>query len=268
MKHQAEIGVFGGSGFYKLFNKAERIKLKTPFGVPSSEITIAKVSGRKVAFLPRHGDKHQFPPHKINYRANLYAFKMLGVERIISPCAAGSLQPEIKPGDFVVLDQFFDRTNGRKDTFYDGPQTTHIAGANPYCPELSEIAFKAAQKLIIPVRKYGTVVVINGPRFSTVAESKFFAEQEWEVVNMTQYPEVILARELAMCFCGVALITDWDVGLAASKAVKPVSLAEVLKVFNDNVEKSQKLVFEIIKNLPKKRNCECPKALAGARIKV
>lgn len=268
MKHRAEIGVFGGSGFYKLFDKAEKIKLETPYGEPSAEITIARIFGRKVAFLPRHGERHQFPPHMINYQANLYAFKKLGVERIISPCSAGSLQSEIKPGDFVILDQFFDRTKGRKDTFYDGPQTTHIAGANPYCPELSEIAYEAAQKLIIPVNKRGTVVVVNGPRFSTVSESKFFTQQEWEVVNMTQYPEVILARELEMCFCGIALITDWDVGLAATKAVKPVSLEEVLKVFKENTEKSRRLVFEIIKNLPEYRSCECGKALVGARIKV
>jgi 5'-methylthioadenosine phosphorylase len=262
------IGVFGGSGFYKLFEKAKKVRVKTPYGEPSSPITIAKVAGWKVAFLPRHGEKHQFPPHKVPYKANLYAFKMLGVERIISPCAAGSLQPHIKPGDFVILDQFFDRTKGREDTFYDGPQTTHIAGAYPYCPQMSKIAYNCARKLKIPVHPKGTVVVVNGPRFSTVAESQFFTHQGWEVINMTQYPEVILAKELGMCFVGIALITDWDVGLAAGGKVKPVSLDRVIKVFNQNNEKAQNLIIEIIKNLPAKRKCRCSQALKGAQIKV
>lgn len=268
MKNEAEIGVFGGSGFYQLFEKAEKLKIKTPYGDPSAEITLIEIDGKKVAFLPRHGLKHQFPPHKVPFKANLYAFKKLGIKRIISPCSAGSLQPEIKPGDFVILDQFFDRTKGREDTFFDGPETTHISGAHPYCPQLREIAFKQSQKLRIPVHKKGTVAVINGPRFSTVAESQFFTNQGWEVVNMTQYPEVVLARELEICFLGIALVTDWDVGLAAGKAVKPVELKEVLKVFSQNLKKARQLVLEIIKALPEKKNCQCDQALKGARIKV
>lgn len=265
---KAEVGVFGGSGFYRLFEKAQKIKLKTPYGDPSAKITIAEVFGRKVAFLPRHGEKHQFPPHQVPYRANLYAFKMLGAERVISPCSAGSLQPGIKPGDFVILDQFFDRTKGRQETFYDGPQTIHVSQAYPYCSQLRGVALRCAQKLKISVHKKGTVVVINGPRFSTVAESQFFTYQGWEVVNMTQYPEVILAREMEMCFLGIALVTDWDVGLAAGKIVEPVEFGEIVRVFNLNLEKARKLVFEIIKNLPKKRSCVCGEALKQARVKA
>lgn len=263
---RCKIGVLGGSGFYKFFEKAQKVFIKTPYGKPSAEITIAEIAGWKVAFLPRHGRKHQFPPHKVPYKANLWAFKQLGVTRVISPCAAGSLQPHIRPGDFVILDQFFDRTKDREDTFYNGPETTHIAGAYPYCSQLRDIAYNCAKKLKIPVHKSGTVVVINGPRFSTVAESQFFTQQGWEVINMTQYPEVILARELEMCFVGIALITDWDVGLAAGGKIKPVGLEEVIKVFNQNNEKAQSLVMEIIKNLPQRRRCNCGRALDGAQI--
>ncbi len=261
----AEIGVFGGSGFYSLFNKAERIKLTTPYGSPSAPVTIGEIDGKRVAFIPRHGEKHQYPPHKVPYKANIYAFKMLGVENIISPCAAGSLQPKIKPGHFVILDQFFDRTHGREDTFYNGPKTVHIAGAKPYCPNLQKIALESCKKLKIPVHKNGSVVVINGPRFSTTCESAFFAKLGYGVINMTQYPEAVLAREQEICFLGIALITDWDAGIAKNGKVKPVELSEVMKVFVENNEKSKKVSFQIIKRLPHKRDCLCAHALSGAR---
>lgn len=263
---EAEIGIIGGSGFYDLASGLKEIKVETPYGLPSDKIVLGKIAGRKVAFLPRHGKRHQFPPHKIPYKANLFAFKKLGITRVIAPCAAGSLQPSIKPGDFVILDQFFDRTKGREDTYYHGPEVTHIAGASPYCPQLRGIAFQAAKELKIPVHEKGAVVVINGPRFSTISESKFFTKQGWEVINMTQYPEVILARELEMCYVGTALITDWDVGLVSAKRIKPVEFREVIKVFNQNVEKARKLVFEIIKDIPKRRSCPCRRALEGARF--
>ncbi len=183
MVNMAEIGVFGGSGFYYL-EGAEEIKVDTPYGAPSDNIAITTLGGKRVAFLPRHGKRHQIPPHMINYRANLWAMKELGVTRIISPCAAGSLQAGVKPGDFVICDQFVDRTYGRKDTFYDGPVTTHISTADPYCPEMSRLAVETAKKLGIPVHETGTVVVIQGPRFSTRAESRWFASQGWEVINV------------------------------------------------------------------------------------
>ncbi len=261
-----EIGVFGGSGFYSLFEKPQKINLETPYGKPSAPITIAEISGEKVAFLPRHGEKHQYPPHKIPYKANIYAFKMLGVKNIISPCSAGSLSPKIKPGSFVILDQFIDRTHSRDDTYYHGPLTIHIGGAQPYCPILQKIAYNACQKLKIKAHKKGTVVVINGPRFSTTAESYFFSKFGFETINMTQYPENILAREQEICFLGIALITDFDAGLAAQGKIKPVELKEVLKVFKENNEKSKRLIFEIIKNLPHQMDCFCLHALENARI--
>lgn len=263
---KVSIGVFGGSGFYSFFDKSETVKISTPYGSPSAEITIAEIAGKKVAFLPRHGLKHQFPAHKVPYKANLYAFKELGVERIISPCTVGSLQTNIKPGDFVVLDQFFDRTKGREDTFFDGPETVHVSAANPYCPELRKVSLAACRKLEIPVHQKGTVVVINGPRFSTSAESLFFTNQGFDVINMTQYPECMLAREMEMCFTGIALVTDWDAGLSAKGKVKPVEFKEIIEIFNKNLDKSRKLVLEIIKNIRDKRDCTCEKALEGARI--
>lgn len=263
---KADIGVFGGSGFYSLFGKPEKVKIKTPYGNPSSEITIAQVFGKRVAFLPRHGIKHQFPPHKIPYKANIYAFKKLGVKTIISPCAAGSLNSKIKPGDFVILDQFIDKTKNREDTFYNGPETVHLAGANPYCLKLRKIAFLASTKLNISVHEKGTVVVINGPRFSTTAESMYFTNLGFDVINMTQYPEVILAGEQEICFLGIALITDWDAGCIAKGKVKTVETQDVLKILNQNVKKSQELIYEIIKILNLKEDCLCRHSLKKAKI--
>ena len=263
---KAEIGVFGGSGFCSFFEKATKVNINTPYGKPSAEITIAEVFGKKVAFLPRHGLKHQFPPHKVPFKANIYAFKKLGVKTIISPCAAGSLQAKIKPGDFVILDQFIDRTKGREDTYFNGPEVAHIGGATPYCPRLSQVAIKACRKLKIQAHKKGTVVVVPGPRFSTAAESMLYTSQGGEVINMTQYPEVVLAREMEICFLGIALITDYDVGLSAKRKVKAVDSKEVIRVFNQNLEKSRKLILEIIKNIPAKRDCLCATALEEARI--
>lgn len=261
-----DIGVFGGSGLYSLFEKSETIKISTPFGEPSANITIAEVGNKKVAFLPRHGLKHQYPPHKVPYKANIHAFKQLRVKRIISPCAAGSLDADIKPGDFVILDDFADRTKGRDDTYFNGPQTAHIAGTDPYCPNLRKIAIQSCQKLNINVHQQGTVVIVNGPRFSTASESKYYMGQGWQVINMTQYPEVILAREQEICFVGIALITDWDIGLAATGKIKAVDSQTVIKVFNENLTKSRDLIFEIINNLDKEELCSCHEALKEAMI--
>ncbi len=264
MEKDVKIGVFGGSGFYSLLDHAEKIKVDTPYGPTSDLITIGEVEGKKVAFLPRHGEKHSLPPHKIPYRANLWAMKELGVERIIGPCAAGSLQPHVKIGDFVISDQIVNRTYRREDTFYDGPVVTHVSFADPYCPELRKIAIESAKKLSLPHHEKGTVVVIEGPRFSTRAESKFYSAQGWEVINMTQYPEALLARELEMCYVNIALITDYDVGMEGK--VPPVSHEHVIKVFKENNEKLKQLIFEIIKNIPDERHCGCGSALSGARF--
>ena len=199
-KAQAEIGVFGGSGFYSLLDGVDEVTLETPYGAPSAKVAIGEIGGRRVAFLPRHGKDHQLPPHIINYRANIWAMKELGVTQIIGPCASGSLQPRVKPGDFVFCDQYVDRTKGRIDTFYDGPVATHISSAEPYCPAMRSIAIGAAAELEINAHEEGTVVIIQGPRFSTKAESRWFSAQGWEVINMTQYPEAYLARELEICY--------------------------------------------------------------------
>lgn len=261
---KVEIGVIGGSGFYKFLGGKE-ILVKTPYGQPSDRILISEYSGQKIAFLPRHGKKHQYPPHKINYRANLFALKKLGVKRIIAPCAVGSLKPETKPGHFVICDQFIDRTKRRIDTFFDGPKVAHISMAQPYCPELREIAIQGCQKLKIPFHKEGTVIVIEGPRFSTRAESEIFSKIA-DVINMTQYPEVVLARELEMCYLNISLVTDYDVGLKGRKDIKPVTAKEVMKIFQKNNEKVKELILEIIKNIPEKRNCECSSVLKEATL--
>lgn len=261
---KAEIGIFGGSGLYKFFNQGKWVDIKTPYNKPSDKIFLTEYKGRKIAFLPRHGKKHQFPPHKINYRANVDAFKKLGVKIIISPAAVGSLQPDIKRGDFVICNDFIDRTKNRKDTFFDGPKTVHISSADCYCEQLGKIAVQACKKNKIRVHPKGTNVVIQGPRFSSKAESKWFTKMGWDIVNMTQYPEVILAREAEICYLGIALITDYDVGLAG---IKPVSFDEIRRVFGQNIKNVKKVILEIISNIPKEYSCkQCHEALKGAEV--
>lgn len=243
----AEIGVFGGSGFYSFLENTELIQVETPYGCPSGPITLGEIGGKKVAFLPRHGERHTLPPHKINYRANVWAFKSLGITRVISPCAAGSLQKHIEPGQFVFCDQYVDRTSGRDDTFFDGPLTTHVSAADPFCNDLRNVAIASAKDLGIPHHETGTVVVIQGPRFSTRAESQWFKSAGWEVINMTQYPEVHLVKELEMASLSIALITDYDCGV---DDVPPVSHDQVVKVFTENNHKLKDLLFKLITDLP------------------
>jgi 5'-methylthioadenosine phosphorylase len=254
---QAQIGIFGGSGFYALADQVEEVAVNTPYGAPSDRIAITEIAGRRVAFLPRHGKQHQYPPHLINYRANLWAMQSLGVRQIIGPCAAGSLQPRIKPGDFVVADQFVNRTWGRADTFVNGPVITHLSSADPYCPRMRELAVAIARKSGITVHERGTVVVIQGPRFSTRAESKEFSRNGWEAVNMTQYPEGWLARELGICYLNIALITDYDAGLEGEPTIKPVTHEAVLKVFSNNNERLKHLLVNLVSELPLVPDCGC-----------
>lgn len=246
---KAEIGVFGGSGFYSLLEDVREIKVDTPYGPPSDAIFLATVKGRNVAFLPRHGRAHTIPPHKINYRANVWAMRSLGVQAVISPCAAGSLQKHVEPGSFVVTDQFVDRTRGRIDTFYDGPIVTHISPAETYSPVLRQLAIETIRDHGIPVHETGTVVVIQGPRFSTKAESKWFHEAGWEVINMTQYPEGYLCRELGMAVVNIALITDYDSGVHAG--AEAVTAHDVLAVFQKNAERIKQVVLDLIGRMPK-----------------
>ena len=245
---KAEIGVFGGSGFYSLLEDVREVKVDTPYGPPSDAVMLATVGGRPVAFLPRHGRNHTIPPHAINYRANVWAMRALGVGAIISPCAAGSLQAHVKPGDFVVCDQFVDRTNGRKDTFFDGPIVTHVSPADTYHPELRRLAVETIRAHDIPVHDGGTVVVIQGPRFSTKAESKWFTSAGWEVINMTQYPEAYLCRELGMAVVNISLITDYDVGVVAGE--EAVTAESVLEVFQKNAERIKRVVLDLIQKMP------------------
>ncbi len=260
MEHKAEIGVFGGSGFYSFLDNVEEIEIDTPYGKPSDKIALATYEGIRIAFLPRHGKSHQYPPHMIPYRANIHAMKQLGVKRIIAPTASGSLQPYIKPGDFVVCDQFIDRTWGRKDTYFDGPVTKHISAAHPYCPVLRKIAIETGKELGITMHEKGTVVVIQGPRFSTVSESRWFSRMGWEVINMTQYPECYLAREMGICYVNISLITDYDAGLEGNNEIAPVTEEEVFRVFADNNEKVKRMLFSIIKKISfSQDNCDCSK---------
>jgi 5'-methylthioadenosine phosphorylase len=265
MSHpRADIGVFGGTGFYEFLKDVKEYTIETPYGPPSDKIAIADVHGKKVAFLPRHGKGHVYPPHVINYRANMWAMKSLGVRRVIGPCASGSLQKRIKPGDFVVPDQYVDRTSGRRDTFYDGPITTHVSAADPYCSELRLFAAEAARNVGVNVHEKGTVVVVQGPRFSTRAESKWFSGQGWEVINMTQYPECHLARELELCYVNVSLITDYDVGI---EGIPPVSHEEVFAFFKANNEKLKTVLKKLIELAPVERtSCGCDKVLPTSRL--
>jgi 5'-methylthioadenosine phosphorylase len=248
MADTAEIGVFGGSGFYSLLEDVQEVKVDTPYGAPSDGVFLAEVHGRRVAFLPRHGRRHTIPPHRINYRANVWAMRALGVRAVISPCAAGSLQRHVAPGDFVVCDQFVDRTRGRADTFFDGPIVSHLSSAETYDPTLRQIAIDVIREHGIPLHERGTVVVIQGPRFSTRAESKWFSDAGWEVISMTQYPESFLCRELGMAVVNISLITDYDAGVL--EGTEAVDAHSVLEVFRQNAARIQGVVLEMIRRFP------------------
>ncbi|MFQ6852068.1 S-methyl-5'-thioadenosine phosphorylase [Streptomyces sp. 35M1] len=258
----ADIAVIGGSGFYELLDDAERSEVDTPFGAPSDEITVGTVGGRDVAFLPRHGKDHQFPAHRINYRANLWALRSLGVRQILAPCAVGSLRRELGPGSIVVPDQIVDRTTGRIQTFYDRG-AVHVSFADPYCPHGRTAALKAAAASGTRATDGGAMVVIDGPRFSTRAESQWYASAGWSLVNMTGHPEAVLARELALCYTSVALVTDLDAGISAEESV---SQEEVFKVFAQNVQRLREIILETVKELPAARTCGCSEVLDGMTV--
>lgn len=265
MHKQADIGVFGGSGFYSFLNDVEELAIETPFGQPSDSFKLAQLGGKTVAFLPRHGSQHTVPPHKINYRANLWAMHSLGVRHIIAPGAVGSLQADIKPGQFVICDQFVNRTWGRADTFYAGPEVRHVSPADPYCPRLRSLISGAAKDLALPVHNSGTMVVINGPRFSTRAESREYSEHGWHVIGMTGYPEAMLARELEICYANISLVTDFDAGLEGREDIAAVTHQAVMEVFAQNIDNVKRLLFSVIERLPldAERDCVCASALAA-----
>lgn len=264
----APYGVIGGSGFYEFFDDAERVTVPTPFGEPSADLVIGSIEGRRVAFVARHGEDHRFPPHGVNYRANLWALRSVGVRQVISPCAVGSLRAEVGPGAIVVPDQVVDRTWGRKHTFYDeAGAVIHVEFADPYCPVGRQAAVTTAERHVSRVVDGGTLVVINGPRFSTRAESVMHQQAGWSVVGMTAMPEAGLARELAMCFTSVALVTDLDAGVDGGA---PVTHEAVLAAFAENVDRLKGVVAEVIGALPGPEDnghqCRCRQSLDGLRL--
>lgn len=243
---QADVGVFGGSGFYDFLDDITEAAVDTPFGAPSAPVAIGNIGDVRVAFLPRHGRQHQFPPHKVNFRANVWALKEAGVRSIIGSFAAGSLQPDIHPGEFVVVDQVVDRTWGRPDTFFDGPEVRHVTFADPYDPAVRSVLIEAGRERGITVHDGGTVVVIQGPRFATRAESRWYRAQGWHVISMTQYPEAVLPKELDIPYAAIALITDYDTGVEGLPGVEPVTMEAVLEVMRQNVAAVRDLLVTAI----------------------
>jgi 5'-methylthioadenosine phosphorylase len=265
MEAIADIGVIGGSGFYEFLTDAEEVPVKTPFGEPSEPVLIGDVAGRRVAFLPRHGKDHRFPPHKIPFRANLWALRAVGVRRILAPSAVGSLTASYGPGTLVIPDQLVDRTSGRSQTFYD-EYAVHVPFADPYCPSLRAHAVAAARKNGWVPASTGTLVVIDGPRFSTRAESRWYAAQGWTLIGMTGHPEAVLARELALCYTTLALVTDTDAGVEEGDGV---TQAEVFEVFGKNMSRLRDLVAKTIAALPGQREDDlCAHALDGIQVPI
>jgi 5'-methylthioadenosine phosphorylase len=258
----ASVAVIGGSGLYALLDGAAEYEVATPYGAPSDRITVAPVAGRPVAFLPRHGRNHQHQPHRIPYRVNLWALRSIGVRQILAPCAVGGLRAEFGPGSFVVPDQLIDRTSGRAQTYYDSG-AAHVPFADPYCPIGRGALLAAARGRGIAATDGGVMVVVEGPRFSTRAESRWFADIGATIVNMTGHPEAVLARELALCYSPIALVTDLDAGAASGHGV---TQQEVFEVFRDNIARLRAVLFDALAALPAERSCPCPRALDGIRL--
>ncbi len=260
----AEIGVLGGSGFYAFLDDTEEVVVDTPYGSPSDPIVVGDVGGRRVAFLPRHGRDHRFPPHRVPYRANLWALRSLGVRQVLAPCAVGGLRPHLGPGTLVVPDQFVDRTSGRVQTFYD-QGAVHVSMADPYCPTGRRAVLEAGRDAMWSPTDGGTLVVIEGPRFSTRAESRWFSANDWSVVGMTGHPEAVLARELALCYTSIAVVTDLDAGVEEGHGV---THAEVLDVFAGTIARLRDVLLDTIPRLPgsHERSCGCGAALDGLSL--
>lgn len=254
---RAEIGVIGGSGFYSFLDSAQTVEVETPYGETSDPIVVGEVAGRSVAFVPRHGVDHRWPPHRIPYRANLWALHALGVSRVLAPCAVGSLRHDRPIGALVVPDQIVDRTSGRVSTYFDGPPApvAHASFADPYCPVGRSVAFTAARDAGWDAYPDGTLVIIEGPRFSSRAESQWYAASGFSIVGMTGQPEAALARELGLCYTGIALVTDLDAGIESGEGV---TMEEVLAVFAANIPRLRDVLFDVIAGLPADRKCGCP----------
>ena len=263
MEKDVEIGIFGGTGIYDsgLLKNAQEVEIETPYGKPSDTITIGEFNGRKIAFLPRHGKKHTIPPHMINFKANIWAFKELGVTRIIAPSAVGSLKEEFEPGHFALPSHFLDFTKSRDGSFSEEGRVIHISVAEPFCPELQSSILKVIDKQNLKIHKNCTYVCIEGPRFSSKAESKFYRSTGADIIGMTLVPECQLAREAQMCYASISTVTDYDVW-----AEKPVTAKEVLETLSKNVEKTKKMLTVLINEIPQSRSCVCEKALLEAEF--
>ena len=266
---RAEIGVIGGSGFYDFLEGAERVHVDTPFGDPSDDLAVGELRGRRVAFVARHGKGHRFPPHLVPYRANLWALRSLGVRQVLAPCAVGSLRRELGPGTVVVVDQVVDRTWGRPHSVYDQlGAVVHVGFAEPFCPRGRPVVVAAARQAGLAVADGGTLVVVNGPRFSSRAESQWHQQAGWSVVGMTGMPEAAIARELALCFTTVALVTDLDAGVEGESGV---THEEVLQVFAQNIEGLKAVLTDAVEALPPAESdeaatCGCRRALDGLTL--
>ncbi len=263
MGDQAEIGIFGGTGIYDsgLLQDAKEVSIDTPYGKPSDAITLGTFKDRKIAFMPRHGKKHTIPPHMINFKANIFAFKELGVKRIIAPSAVGSLKEEIAPGHFALPSQFLDFTKSRDGSFSENGRVIHISVAEPFCPELKDVILNTAKNQNFSIHSDCTYVCIEGPRFSTKAESKFFRSTGADIIGMTLVPECQLAREAQICYASISTVTDYDVW-----SDKSVTAKKVLETLSKNVTTTKKFLTFLIDEIPKTRGCSCEKALSEAEF--
>jgi 5'-methylthioadenosine phosphorylase len=261
----ADIGIIGGSGLYSMpgLTNAREIKVKTPFGDPSDAIVTGTLEGKRVAFLARHGHGHRLLPSELNFRANIYAMKLLGVERILSVSAVGSLQEDLRPGEFLVPDQFFDRTKGRVSTFFGNGLVAHVAFEKPTCAELSRVLADACVSVAVPVHRKGTYICMEGPQFSTLAEAHFHRAMKFDVIGMTNVTEAKLAREAEICYATVAMITDYDCWHPDHESV---TASTIIATLHQNAANAQNVIREAIKSMPSARRCKCGNALAHALV--
>ena len=260
---QAEIGVIGGSGLYSMpgLTNSREVRLKTPFGEPSDAYIVGTLEGKRVAFLARHGRGHRFLPAELNSRANIYGMKLLGVERVISVSAVGSLEEDLAPGQFLIPDQFFDNTKGRKSTFFGNGVVAHVTFDKPTCPQLSSILGETCRGQNVAVREKGTYICMEGPQFSTLAEANFYRVMKFSVVGMTNLPEAKLAREAEICYSTIAMVTDYDCWHPQHDSV---TVATIIAMLNQNAQNAQNVVRQAIKSLPAERTCKCGSALRHA----
>ncbi len=261
----ATIGIIGGSGLYSMagLKETREIRVKTPFGEPSDALVVGTLEGKRVAFLARHGRGHRILPSEINFRANICAMKQLGVERIISVSAVGSLQEDLRPGEFLVADQFVDRTKNRVSTFFGGGLVAHVAFDKPTCPQVSAVLGDASVHCAVKVHRRGTYVCIEGPQFSTLAEAHLHRQLRFEVIGMTNVTEAKLAREAELCYATIAMITDYDCWHPEHESV---TVTQIIATLNQNAENAQKVLREAVRGMPTERTCKCGAALKHALI--